>query len=157
MTSECNRKNWITWLVFAIAIIFPLIAPPVSRAQNPPATTPAGGTLQGTVTHTDDQGQLSVVQGVQLKLTPESGSAALTAVTDDHGHYSFTGLSAGNYTLEGTLEGFQPYKAVLKVVDVPLVQDFTMQISGVTQSVEVKAEAEAMSTENANSNPTITA
>jgi TonB dependent receptor/Carboxypeptidase regulatory-like domain len=150
-------KNRITWLASAIAIIFTLISAPVSGAQNPPAAIPPGGTLQGTVTHTDDQGQLSAVQGVQLKLTPESGSAALATVTDDHGHYSFTGLSVGNYTLEGTLEGFESYKVVLKVADVPLVQDFTMKLSAVTQSVEINAEAEAMSTQNANSNATITA
>jgi hypothetical protein len=152
-----NIQNRIKWLVSALAVVFTLIAAPVSRAQNPPAANPAGGTVQGTVTHTDDQGQVSAVQGVQLKLTPESGSGALTAVTDGQGHYSFTGLTAGNYTLEGTLEGFQAYKIVLKVADVSLVQDFTMKLSAVTQSVEVNGEAEAMSTQNANSTATITA
>jgi hypothetical protein len=171
MTSQCihigtwtrnhgrfaNRPNRFTCFVFAIAVIFTLTAAPVSRAQNPPATNQPGGSLQGTVTHTDDQGQLSAVQGVQLKLTPESGSAARTTVTDEQGHYSFTGLSAGNYTLERTLEGFQAYKVIVKVADVSLVQDFTMKLSTVTQSVDVNAEVEAMSTQNANSNATITA
>lgn len=150
-------KNRIAWLISAIAVILTFAAVPVSRAQNAPAANPAKGTIQGTVTHTDDSGQLSAVQGVQLKLTPESGSTALSAVTDEQGHYSFTGLSAGNYTLEGTLDGFQAYKIVLKIAEAPLVQDFTMKISTVTQSVEVNAEVEALSTQNANSTATITA
>src|ERR1039458_6821005 len=150
-------QNRIKCVLSAFAIVFSLIAAPVFRAQNTPAANPVGATLQGTVTHTDDQGQLSAVQGVQLKLTPGSGSAPLTTLTDEQGHYSFTGLTAGNYTLEGTLAGFQAYKVILKVADTSLVQDFAMKLSAVTQSVEVNAEAEAMSTQNANSTATITA
>jgi hypothetical protein len=155
-------KNRIVRLVSAFAVVFTLIAAPVSRAQNPPApnppaAAPAAGTVQGAVTHTDDQGQISAVQGVQIKLTPESGSAALTAITDEKGHYSFTGLPAGNYTLEGTLDGFQSYKAVLKVTDAPVVQDFSMKLAAVAQSVDVNADEESMSTQNVNSTATITA
>jgi hypothetical protein len=157
-----SGKNRIAWLASAFAIIFVLFAAPISRAQNPPpanppAANPAAGAVRGAVTHTDDQGQISVVQGVQMKLTPESGSTPLTTVTDEQGHYLFTGLPAGNYTLEGTLEGFQPYKAIVKITDTPLVQDFSMKLATVAQSVDVNAGEEQMSTENANSNATITA
>jgi len=144
-------------VLYVIAIIFALMAQSVYGLQNAPDTKPKPGSIQGTVTRTDDQGQLSAVQGVQMKLTPEAGSS-LSTVTDEQGHYTFAGLSAGSYTLEGTLDGFQSYKAVVKLeVEGSLVQDFAMKLSAVTQSVEVSAEAEAMSTQNANSTATITA
>src|ERR1019366_8550884 len=153
-----NRNIRRSCIVSACALILAVLTSPVFGAQNTSGAKPSGGTLQGAVTHADEQGQLSVVQGIQLKLTPESGSPVLTAVTDEQGHYSFTGLSAGNYTLEATLEGFQTYKEVVKLAaDESLIHDLKMKISSVTQSVDVNGEAETISTQNANSTATITA
>jgi len=154
MISNVSRSSRI---VSAFALILVLITPAIRAAQNPPAGKPAAGIIQGTVTRTDDQGQTSVMQGVRLKLTPESG-APLSTFTDDQGHFSFAGLAAGSYTLEGTLDGFQSYKVVVKLEpSASLVQDFAMKLSTVTQSVEVSAVADALSTQNANSAATITA
>lgn len=161
MTSECihsvPRDTNYRAVLSTIAIIFALMAQSVYGLQSAPDPKLKTGSIQGIVTRKDDQGQLSAVQGVQIKLTPEAGSP-LSTVTDEQGHYSFAGLPAGSYTLEGTLDGFQTYKAVVKLeAEGSVVQDFALKLSVVTQSVEVNAEAEAMSTQNANSTATITA
>ena len=145
-------------VVCAIAIIFVFTAQSVYGLQNPPNPKPGTASIQGTVTRTDDQGRVSVMQGVQIKLTAAAGAAPLSTTTDDHGHFSFSGLAAGNYTLEGTLDGFQAYKVDVKLEpESSPVQDFAMKLSAVTQSVEVNAEADAISTQSANTNATLTA
>jgi hypothetical protein len=146
-----------TWLAPTVAFILALIAPALCHAQNTPASKPGAASLQGTVTRLNEEGQPSPVQGVRVTLTPESGSPVLTTITDDHGHYAFTGLTGGSYTVEGTLEGFLPYKEVVKLAaDGSLVQDFTVKLSTVAMSVEVQGQGEALSTENANSTTTLT-
>ncbi len=93
-----------------------------------------------------------------MKLTPESGAPVLTTITDVKGHYAFAGLAAGSYAVEGTLDGFLPYKEVVKLAaDGSVVHDFTMKLSAVTLSVDVQAQGETISTENANTTTTVTA
>jgi hypothetical protein len=158
--TNCNRltkrMNRISRPFSGFTIIFVLIIPALCRAQNAPAAKPGAGILQGTVTRTNDEGKPSPVRYVQVKLTPESGAPALTTATDEQGRYAFTGLPAGNYSIEGTMEGFLPYKETVKLAaDGSLIQDFTMKLSTVTMSVDVKSEGETISTENANSTATI--
>jgi hypothetical protein len=105
----------------------------------------------------NDEGKSSPVRDVQVKLIPEAGTPVLTTATDELGRYAFTGLSAGSYTVEGTLEGFLPYKETVKLAaDGSLVQDFIMKLSTVSMSVDVQAVGETISTENANSTATVT-
>jgi len=136
-----------------IAIVFALIGPPLCHAQS----TPGAGIIQGTVTRMNEDGQPSPVQGVRVTLTPETGAPVLSTATDDHGHYSFKGLAGGSYTIDGTLEGFTPFKEVVKLAaDGSVTQDFSVKLSAVSMSVEVQGQGETLSTENANSTPTIT-
>ncbi len=147
----------VSRLASAIAIAFALIAPAICRAQNAPASKPAAGVIQGTVTRVNEEGPPSPVQGVHVTLTPEAGSPVLSTLTDDHGHYAFTGLAIGSYTIDGTLESFAPFKEVVKLTaDGSVTQDFAMKLSAVSMSVEVQGQSEALSTENANSTTTLT-
>jgi Carboxypeptidase regulatory-like domain len=66
--------------------------------------------VQGVVSAIDPQGQSTPLEGIPLKLDGESlGERSLSTVTNAEGHYEFTGLDAGTYSLEITIEGFQPF------------------------------------------------
>ena len=80
----------------AIAIIFVLMAQSVCSLQNVPNSKTAPGSIQGTVKRTDEPGQLYAVQGVQIKLTPPSGSP-LSALPMSRATTRFLG-SVGSYT-----------------------------------------------------------
>lgn len=150
-----NRRLWCPHFV---AVILLLCAPALLGGQNTPAPKPGTGTIQGTVTHSNEKGELATIEGVQVKLSLVTGGPALTTVTDAVGHYQFTGLLPSTYQLEATLSGFEPHKEIVKLTaEASVVQDFTMSLATVTQSVEVQGEPEAMSTQNVNSTSTVTA
>jgi len=71
---------------------------------------PAQSSIQGVVSAIDPQGQSTPLESIPLKLAGEFlGERSLSTVTNAEGHYEFTGLDAGTYSLEITVEGFQPF------------------------------------------------
>src|SRR4051812_2970908 len=80
-------------------------------------------------------------------VTVEARSPALvgtsSAATDATGAYRFPALAPGSYEVTATLAGFQTSK--VEKIDLRLGQvlkiDFALPISGVTESVQVKAES----------------
>src|SRR5262249_17892596 len=63
------------------------------------------GQISGQVT--DPQGL--VIPRAKLELTNLDTSAKLTAEADEVGHYSFTGLQGGRYSLNASADGFNPF------------------------------------------------
>src|ERR1700676_5511399 len=74
----------------------------------------ATSSISGTVNIVTGQGQLNKLAGVTVKLAgPIAGSTLQSTLTDDSGHFRFTQLVAGTYTLEVDAEGFRAWSKTI--------------------------------------------
>lgn len=117
----------------ARTILFCLIAcascVPLAAAQT------QTGTVEGTVV--DQQG--AVLPGVNVTLTGPRGSQ--TTVTDAAGTFRFVGVGPDTYSLKAELAGFssESQPEVTVGLGKTVTAEFSMKVSGVTESVEVMA------------------
>ena len=93
------------------------------------------GTVEGKVV--DQQG--AVLPGVNVTLTGPRGSQ--TAVTDATGMFRFVGVAPATYSLKADLTGFasESQSDVIVGLGKTVLAEFTMKVSGVSESVEVTA------------------
>jgi len=68
------------------------------------------------------QGQ--AIPGVTVKAT--MGERALTTVTDDNGAFQFTGMTAGTWTVEADMFGFDHLSKAVPITDAPTAIDLTL-------------------------------
>src|SRR5499426_3624712 len=99
-----------------------------------PAQTATGG-VNGNVT--DPSG--AVVPGATIKLTNEATQVETLSKTNETGNYVFVGVQPGTYTLKAEMAGFRSVEAKGLKVDVSqtVSQNFTFEVGGVTETVEV--------------------
>jgi len=109
------------------------------------------GTVEGRIV--DQQG--AVLPGVAVTLTGPRGSQ--TAVTDPDGHFRFVGVTPATYSLKAELTGFatETQPEVLVGIGKTVLAEFTMKVSGVSESVEVTA-ASAVDVKSAATHTNIT-
>jgi Carboxypeptidase regulatory-like domain len=114
------------------------------------APAAASGSLHGTTTALNPQGQPFVVAGVTIKLTGNApGLPSLSTYSDNTGEYEFTGIPAGSYTLEATLEGFKAVSRKITIVaGKSNVENIRLQFQQVRQKVEVRESAPVVSTQS---------
>jgi hypothetical protein len=95
------------------------------------------GTVEGKVT--DQQGGL--LPGVTVTLTGPRGTQ--TTVSDAAGVYRFVGVQPATYVLRVEMTGFVPQERtdVRILLGTTVTNDFTLQIKGATETVEVSATA----------------
>ena len=101
-----------------------------------------GGNSQLGGVVTDPSGAL--MPGVTITVTNADTSIANTSVTNESGSYNFPALQPGpRYTVSASLPGFQRKTVTNLVIGtaVNVRQDFQMQISSTTTTVEVSIEA----------------
>jgi hypothetical protein len=71
---------------------------------------PAESSIQGVVTAISPEGQSTPLEGITLKLSCDCLEGQfLLSVTDAEGRYVITQLGEGTYSLEISLEGFEPF------------------------------------------------
>src|SRR6266550_7157111 len=98
---------------------------------------------------TDGSG--AAVPGVAIKLLETQRNIAHTATTDEQGRYVLPGLPVGSYQLEVKKEGFKSYSQtgiVLQVND-HVTLNAVLSVGAVSETVEVRAAASMIQTENA--------
>jgi len=95
------------------------------------------GSVRGTVR--DNAG--GVIPGATVRLTGQSGIAA-TAVSGSNGQYDTT-VPAGLYSVRIELEGFSPrvFENVRVAGGTSVQQDVTLEVSGLSERVAVRAES----------------
>jgi iron complex outermembrane recepter protein len=122
---------------------------PVLRAQDAGPRTLAGTIL-------DQVGK--TVEGATVTARSSSGSFTRTAPSDGSGHFSFTGLPAGNYTVETTAPGFAKNTRVDVPVGTTATEDIsiTLFVDSISQSVTVQ-ETVSLATDLAPSGNTLEA
>jgi hypothetical protein len=114
-------------------------------------TTQKRGVIKGTVSlvnESNEPKESSAPEGLALELKPlTDGSPSLTAVTDAAGNYEFKDVPDGDYLLQLQREGFEPFTATLHVRGgASVVQNISVKLAGLTEKVEVKEQAEPLST-----------
>jgi len=131
----------------------PLLAAMLLCAVRLPAqeTSQKLGVVKGTVSlvnQANESIESSTAEGLVLELKPlAEGSSSRTAVTDAAGNYEFKDVPDGDYVLQLQREGFEPFTATLHVQGgASIVQDISVKLSGLTEKVEVKEQAEPLST-----------
>jgi hypothetical protein len=123
-------KSIIAGLALAVLAAFPL----------PGLAQETTGTIVGTVT--DQSG--AVLPGVTVTLKHVNTGRTFEFVTTPTGTYSATLLPIGNYEITFTLTGFQPAAVTGIQLHVNDRQEISpkLQISGVTEVVQVTAETQ---------------
>jgi hypothetical protein len=113
-----------------------------------PAHAQFKASMQGTVM--DSQG--SVVAGAKVTVANEATGVSRETITSDQGFYRVSEFPPGSYTVTVEAAGFK--KSISKNVVLEAEQqrgfDVTLDVGAVSEQVIVTANAEALSTENAN-------
>ena len=97
---------------------------------------------------TDQSG--AAVPGVTVTITETDKSTAHATVTDAEGRYNFPTLPVGPYRLEAMGKGFSTYRQTGIVLQVGenIVQNISLQLGSVTETVEVQAAANMVETKD---------
>jgi Carboxypeptidase regulatory-like domain len=141
---SARPRQW--FLPFAGALFF-LLTPHVAFGQKASnAANRSGTSLKGTVT--TQNGDVLAGATVKLATIPPIGVPA-TVETDENGHYEFDNLQSGNYSISVQSTGFKrAEKAVLLKDGDQSVQNFSLDVATVVETVQVTGMATIMSTES---------
>lgn len=117
-------------------------------SPTPPPVTSPSGTLRGAIIMKGTDAQSYNIAGANLQL---KRMAQLTEASSNYqGEYEFTDLSVGEYTLQVSAQGF---KTVNKVVAVrageTLIENITLEIAEIQESITVKSASEGVQTREA--------
>src|SRR5260370_940676 len=125
-------------------------------AQGEPAQS-TSGEIQGTVTVLGQQAEPSSVEGHRVELKESyQDCQLLTTITDATGHYEFTGLLEGTYTLRVIQQGFKPFAKTISLnADKNSVVDIALVLDTVVEKVEVKEQTASLPTESSSPASTI--
>jgi hypothetical protein len=123
-----------------VAILVAMLAVPSSVSAQ--AVT---GTLLGNVT--DSSG--AAVPGATVTATETQTNSSRTAVSNEAGHYIFSSLKNGTYSVEAELQGFRKVLRQNVRVDVNTTMrvDLTLELGQVTEAVTVSAETPLLQTD----------
>ncbi|HEU4766690.1 MAG TPA: carboxypeptidase regulatory-like domain-containing protein, partial [Pyrinomonadaceae bacterium] len=105
-----------------------------------------GTTSRVTGTVVDEKG--SVVPGAVVTLTNEGTQTTLTTETSGSGNYVFDQIQVGKYTVSIEKQGFKKAVSVGNTANInqPVTVDFTLEIGGLAETVQVVSTAEAVQT-----------
>src|SRR5688500_4981104 len=94
----------------------------------------------------DEKG--SVVPGAVVTLINEATQSSLTTETGSSGNYVFDSIQVGKYTVSVEKQGFKKAVSVGNTANVnqPVTVDFTLEIGGLSETVQIVGSAEAVQT-----------
>jgi len=130
-----------------------------ARAQTTLGSAPQSskGAIRGVVTVLDQHAEPSPLEGIRVELTESSqDSQPLSTLTDSAGHYEFTQLPAGTYTLRVIQQGFKPIAETISLsADQSSVADIALALDTVVEKVEVKEQTTTLPTEDSSPASTV--
>lgn len=146
-TNNCALAIPWQWLLALAATIFVLAAPFAVFAQKPSKAAEGPGILvKGTVS--TQNGDVLAGATVRLAKNPPAGVPA-TAETDENGHYEFHNVQPGNYAISVEGTGFKRTERAVTLKDgEQSVEDFTLDVETVAETVHVTGLATIISTES---------
>src|SRR5882724_1524819 len=157
---ELDRARQAPKQMLSVLLAFALsVAIGAARTRTTQGKLPqsSGGTIQGIVTVLGQQAEPSALEGIRVELRESSqDSQLLTTLTDPAGHYEFTQLPAGTYTLRVNQQGFKPLAETISLnSNQSSVVDIALALDTVVEKVEVKEQTANVSTENSTPASTI--
>ncbi len=108
-------------------------------------------TERGTITGVVMDSSKAAVPGVSVRVINTGTNSTTSVVSSDSGSYSATNLPPGTYKIEATLQGFQTsnVEGIILNAGTTARVDVTLNLGSVTESVNVVAENQTISTEDA--------
>ncbi len=146
MQHVCAFRRWVT-AVIAMCVVFALAG--TAMAQTDVTTS----RISGVVKDQSDAG----LPGVTVEAKNQETGFVATAVTGDDGSYRIINLPTGKYTVTASLSGFNTVtrpNLELKLGQAPTV-NFTLQLSGVTETITVTSAAPLVEVTNTTASTTI--
>jgi len=136
--------------IFTISVALLFVCPGLPGQAQGTVPSTGKGAIEGKISVVSSEGVSNSLPGIGVKLKgPSPDTQAQATTTDADGHYEFTQLGPGSYTLEVAADGFRPWSAALTLgADQALVKDIVLQIISVNQQVEVQGEAAEIATQN---------
>ena len=135
--NECRVAHRSGFIVFAICGVL------LAAAAQPRAQQTGVGVIEGFVTTQSGTIRLG---GAQVVVHNSSNQEVSTVLSDGDGHFRFTALHEGKYTLTAALEGFAMAKASAVVTsDATTERSLDLPLATLTQTVEVMAPASIVS------------
>ena len=135
--NECRVAHRSGFIVFAISGVL------LAAAAQPRAQQTGVGVIEGFVTTQSGTIRLG---GAQVVVHNSSNQEVSTVLSDGDGHFRFTALHEGKYTLTAALEGFAMAKASAVVTsDATTERSLDLPLATLTQTVEVMAPASIVS------------
>jgi len=129
-----------------------LIAQPADTNRH---DTP-GPSIEGSVTILDQDGKVNAVPGVHVNLNAPAPAMSLSMETDLEGHYRFTDVAPGTYSLDARIDGFTPFsESVVLNPGEAKTQDVRLELAAVVQKIDVQDQAPQVAAEAANSAATL--
>ncbi len=130
--------NWILASRRGWGLALGLLLAPAAWAQS------TSGRISGTVA--DSSG--AVLPGVSLTVTESGQHFTKTTTTDPRGAYVLVSLPLGTYTVTAELSGFRKVTKAgyVLVADGRLTVDFSLEVGGVAEALEVTAPGETVNT-----------
>jgi len=146
MPAAARASSATTYLPVSVFLLAAMLLAGVRLAAQ--ETNEPRGVIKGTVSVVNQGDESSAPEGLLLDLKPlANGSPSFTAVTEASGNYEFKDVPRGDYLLQFRRDGFEPFAATLHVRGAETtVQDVSLKLTGVTEKVEVKEQAEPLST-----------
>ena len=121
---------------------------PMTQLNSPEEARPLTATVRGAIITKGADAHSYNIPNANLKL--KAMAQLIEASSNDQGEYEFANLSVGEYTLEVSAQGF---KNVSKVVVVrtgeTLIENITLEVADIQESVTVKSASEGVQTTEA--------
>ncbi len=153
---EITKRNRLLGVLLRIALG---AATGVAHARTTQREQPQipSGTIHGVVTVLDQQAGPSPLEGIRVELRNSAqDSLPLATLTDSVGHYEFTQLPAGTYTLRVNQQGFKLFAEMISLnANQSSMADITLALDTVVEKVEVKEQAASLPTESSSPAATI--
>jgi len=153
---EITKRNRLLGVLLPIALG---AATGVAHARTTQREQPQipSGTIHGVVTVLDQQAGPSPLEGIRVELRNSAqDSLPLATLTDSVGHYEFTQLPAGTYTLRVNQQGFKLFAEMISLnANQSSMADITLALDTVVEKVEVKEQAASLPTESSSPAATI--
>src|SRR6202163_1052678 len=152
-----STKSMSFPLVGALLLALSVCAPPGFAQRSGATPQPSTATIAGRVTVTTGEGSTNNLAGITVKLTgPAPASTSRSTVTDAEGRYEFAQLVPGSYTAEASLEGFKPWTATVMLTSGQAAAvDASLQITTISEQVEVQGEATDVATQSVSATATV--
>jgi len=121
---------------------------PMTQLMSLEEARPLTGTVRGAIITKGADAHSYNIPNANLKL--KATAQLIEASSNDQGEYEFANLSVGEYTVEVSAQGF---KNVSKVVVVrtgeTLIENITLEVAGIQESLTVKSASEGVQTTEA--------